>query len=131
MRTLLPTLGALALALALPIAAFADSVVIGAAEGAAAGSANEAVASETPGLLRADQRPRFREYVDRERRTSHRFKTSLHYKQAVAVGVILPGTVELYDIPPEFGVRGYSYTIFNDRTVLLDPRTRVVVEVVD
>jgi len=41
----------------------------------------------------------------------------------------LPGPAEHYDIPPEHGY--YSYAIVNDRTVIVDPLRRVVVQVVD
>jgi hypothetical protein len=44
----------------------------------------------------------------------------------------LPGSAEYYDIPPEFGEHGYyRYAIVNDRTVIVAPLRRVVVQVVD
>jgi hypothetical protein len=39
--------------------------------------------------------------------------------------------VTYYDVPQEYGVRDYRYTIVNDRPVLVDPRTRRIVEVVE
>jgi Protein of unknown function (DUF1236) len=36
-----------------------------------------------------------------------------------------------YDVPQEYGVREYRYTVVNDRPVLVDPRTRRIVEVVE
>ena len=39
--------------------------------------------------------------------------------------------VTYYDVPPEYGVRDYRYTVVNGRTVLVDPRTHRVVEVVE
>ncbi|MBI1867891.1 MAG: DUF1236 domain-containing protein [Methylocystis sp.] len=130
MRKLLPAVAALAFTIALPSAATAENLASGAAAGAkrgddAASSASGVAPAAFSATLEADQRSRFRDYVIRKRHTSQ------PYKLAVAVGVILPKTVEFYDIPPEFGVLGYCYTIFNDRTVLLDPRTRAVVDVVD
>lgn len=77
------------------------------------------------GLLAPDQRPRFRAYVLEHRRPSYR------YERQVAVGVVLPEDVTYYDIPTEFGVRTYRYAIINDRTVLVDPRTRTVVQVLE
>jgi hypothetical protein len=66
------------------------------------------------------------EYVIRQHYVSN------HYDRPVAVGDILPGPAEYYSIPPEFRVRGYyRYAIVNDRTVIVDPAIRVVVEVVD
>jgi Protein of unknown function (DUF1236) len=39
--------------------------------------------------------------------------------------------VSYYDVPPEYGVRDYRYTVVNDRPVLVDPRSRRVVEFVE
>ena len=50
----------------------------------------------------------------------------------LAVGVVLPEDgVTYYDVPAEYGVRDYRYTVVNDRTVLVDPRTRRVVQIVE
>ena len=78
------------------------------------------------GLMAVDQWPRFREYVIQQHHVSNR------YNQPVAVGDELPGPAEYYAIPPEFGEHGYyRYAIVNDRTVIVDPLRRVVVQVVD
>ena len=59
----------------------------------------EDVADGVAGLLGADQRPRFREYVVREHIPSYR----LH--EAVTVGMVLPPkSIAFYAIPREFGV---------------------------
>ena len=39
--------------------------------------------------------------------------------------------VTYYEVPAEYGVRDYRYTVVNDRTVLVEPRTRRIVEVID
>ena len=39
--------------------------------------------------------------------------------------------VTYYDVPSEYGVHGYRYTVVNDRTVLVDPATGRIVEVID
>ena len=78
------------------------------------------------GVLGVDARPRFHEYVVRERHPSYQ------YREDVRVGAVLPEEgVTYYDVPPEYGVRDYRYTIVNDRTVLVDPRTHRIVEVVE
>jgi hypothetical protein len=138
MRKLGPILNALALSVALPSAGYTQGALRGAIGGAervaeAGGPADTAMGGRAggivggrAGLLDVDQWPRFREYV------SHQHLVSNHYDRPVAVGDVLPGPVEYYDIPPEFGVRGYyRYAIVNDRTVIVDPALRVVVEVVD
>jgi uncharacterized protein DUF1236 len=73
-----------------------------------------------------DERPRFRSYE------AERHYPSYRYREDVRVGAVLPETgVTYYDVPPECGVRGYRYTIVNDSTVLVDPRTHRIVEVVE
>jgi Protein of unknown function (DUF1236) len=94
--------------------------------GAVVGGAVGGVVGGVAGVLGADQRPRFRTYVEHERRPSYR------YREDVRVGVELPSEgVEYYELPPEYGVRDYRYTVVNDRTVLVDPRTHRIVEVIE
>jgi hypothetical protein len=85
-----------------------------------------AVGGGIAGLLGADQRPRFREYVMREHPRSYR------YTGTVATGIVLPEAgVTYYEVPAEYGVREYRYTVVNGEPVLVDPRTRRIVEVID
>jgi hypothetical protein len=125
--------------LALPLAAQAQGTVRGAAEGAEAGGqaagpigaivggAIGAATGTVGGILGVDDRPRFREYVVRERRPSYRYDNDLR------VGVVLPESgVTYYDVPPEYRAPpGYRYTIVNDRPVLIESRSRRIVEIVD
>jgi len=37
----------------------------------------------------------------------------------------------VYDVPPEYGVREYRYTVVNGRTVLVEPRAWRIVEIVE
>ncbi|HEY5067976.1 MAG TPA: DUF1236 domain-containing protein [Xanthobacteraceae bacterium] len=42
------------------------------------------------------------------------------------------GGVTYYEVPPEYSsARGYRYTIINGHTVLVDPRTHTIVQIVD
>lgn len=92
--------------------------VVGGAIGAAVGTAN--------GILGVDRRDRFRIYALGERRPS------FAYAAPVRVGSVLPEDgVVYYDVPPEFALPGYNYTIVNDHPVLVEPRTRRIVEVID
>src|ERR1035437_8671451 len=78
------------------------------------------------GILGVDQRPRFRSYVVEQHRPSYR------YQGDVRVGAELPEAgVTYYEVPQEYGVREYRYTVVNDRPVLVDPRTRRIVQVVE
>jgi Protein of unknown function (DUF1236) len=132
-------IGAAALAAALPLAANAQGVIGGAERGAAEGGAAAgpvgaavggavgAVTGGVAGVLGVDDRPRFREYVVRERVPSYT------YREPLAVGAVLPDEgVRYYDVPAEYGrAHGYRYTVVNGRTVLVEPRTRRVIEVID
>jgi hypothetical protein len=56
----------------------------------------------------------------------------INIAKTVRVGAVLPEEgVTYYDVPPEYGVRDYRYTVVNNRTVLVDPRTHRIVEVVE
>ena len=49
-----------------------------------------------------------------------------------SIGTVLPEEgITYYEVPAEYGVRDYRYTVVNGRTVLVEPRTRRVVEVID
>jgi hypothetical protein len=115
---------------AMPVMASAQGVPGGVERGSrdgerAAGPVGAAVGGVN-GVLGVDERPRFRSYV------AERHYPSYRYDQDVRVGAVLPESgVTYYDVPQEYGVREYRYTIVNDRTVLVDPRTRRIVEVVE
>lgn len=69
---------------------------------------------------------RFHEYVGRERHPSYA------YDRDIAPGMILPDEgVRYYEVPQEYSARGYNYTIVNGRTVLVEPRTRRVIQMFD
>ena len=125
-------------ALALPMTAQAQGTVRGAEEGAAAGGRAAgplgaivggtigAATGTVGGILGVEYRPRFREYVIRERQPSYR------YSEELRVGVVLPESgVTYYEVPAEYRAPGYRYTYVNDRPVLVEPRTRRIVEIID
>ena len=94
--------------------------------GAVVGGVIGGVVGGVTGVLGVDERPRFRSYVVEQRRPSYQ------YGEDLRVGAILPEEgVTYYDVPPEYGVRDYRYTVVNSRTVLVDPRTHRIVEVVE
>jgi hypothetical protein len=63
----------------------------------------------------------------------HSHRSSYRYAEPIEVGTVLPlQGVEYYDVPAEYrAAHGYRYTIVNDRTVLVDPHTRRVVQILD
>lgn len=94
--------------------------------GAIIGGTIGGVVGGVAGILGVEERPRFRRYVVEEHRPSYR------YQGDVRVGAVLPEAgVTYYEVPPEYGVREYRYTVVNDRPVLVDPRTHRIVEVVE
>jgi hypothetical protein len=94
--------------------------------GAVVGGVIGGVVGGVTGVLGVDERPRFRSYVVEQRRPSYQ------YREDLRVGVVLPEEgVTYYDVPPEYGVREHRYTVVNGRTVLVEPRTRRVIEIVE
>jgi hypothetical protein len=78
------------------------------------------------GVLGVDERPRFHRYVE------ERHYPSYQYREDVRIGAVLPEEgVTYYDVPPEYGARDYRYTVVNGRTVLVEPRTHRIVEIVE
>ena len=138
MQTRFLVLTTLLATLALPVTAQAQGTVRGAQEGAARGDRDAgpigavvggtigAVAGTVGGILGVDDRPRFRDYVVHERLPSYR------YNGEFIVGAVLPESgLTYYDIPGEYHVRGYRYAYVNDHAVLVDPHTRVIVQIID
>ena len=94
--------------------------------GAVVGGVIGGVVGGVTGVLGVDERPRFRSYVVEQRRPSYQ------YREDLRVGAVLPDDgVTYYDVPPEYGVREYRYTVVNGRTVLVEPRTRRIVEIIE
>ena len=138
MNRSIATAALMAASLFLPLAAQAQGIVGGAAEGSRQGAEAAGpiggvlggvaggVAGGIAGLLGVDQRPRFREYVVREPVPSYR------YSDDIRVGTVLPQSGVVYrEVPAEYGVQGYNYTIVNDRPVLVEPRTRRIVQIIE
>jgi hypothetical protein len=120
MRNNMLAIAALAAAISTPAAAFAQSdVTVGVAHGSAV------VIGDAPGIT-VERRPAFHEYVIRERVPTHTIP------DRVVLGGVLPETgVTYYDVPQTFGATPYRYTVINGETVLVEPRTRRIVQIVD
>ncbi|MEA2943675.1 MAG: hypothetical protein QOD09_4204 [Bradyrhizobium sp.] len=126
---------AVAAMMALPIAAHAQGgpaagaaagAVGGAVVGGPVGAAVGATVGAVGGAIADDARPRFHSYVVERRHPSYR------YDREVRVGADLPASgVTYYEVPREYGVTNYRYTVVNDRTVLVDPGTHRIVQVID
>ena len=120
MRNNILAIAALAAAIGAPAAAFAQNdVTVGAAPGPGV------IVGDAPGIA-VEQRPAFREYVIRER------VPTFTIPDRIVVGAVLPETgVTYYDVPQTYGVTPYRYTVVNGETVLVEPRTRRIVQIVD
>ncbi|WP_298112193.1 DUF1236 domain-containing protein [Bradyrhizobium sp.] len=118
MRNHLLAIAAIAAAIGAPAAAQAQSTVGIAGPGAVVGGGAVGIA--------VNQRPAFREYIVRERVPNYTIP------DRVVVGAVLPESgVTFYDVPQSFGETPYRYTVVNGETVLVEPRTRRIVQVID
>lgn len=124
--------GAVLVALA-PAAAFAQG---GAAAGAATGAVGGAVVGGPVGAavggvtgaivggIADQQQPEFRSYVTTQKVPSYT------YKEEVRVGAVLPESgVTYYEVPAQYKVKGYKYTVVNNTPVLVEPSSHKIVQV--
>ena len=119
MRNRILAIAAIAGAISAPIAAQAQSDTVGIVRGGGV------IVEDADGIA-IDQRPAFREYIVRERVPNYTIQ------DRVIVGGVLPETgVTYYDVPQTYGVTPYRYTVVNGQTVLVEPRSRRIVQVVE
>ena len=121
MRNKILAIAAIAGAISAPIAAQAQSeITTGVVRGGSV-----MVDDDLDGIA-VEQRPAFREYIVRQRVPNYVIS------DRVIVGGVLPEAgVTYYDVPQTFGATPYRYTVVNGRTVLVEPRTRRIVQVVE
>src|ERR1700712_4320175 len=121
MRNRILAIAAIAAAIGAPIAAQGQSDTVGVVRGSGVG----VVINDADGIA-VEQRPAFREYVVRERVPTYTIP------DRVIVGGVLPEAgITYYDVPQTYGATPYRYTVVNGQTVLVEPRTRRVVQVID
>ena len=90
------------------------------------GSGTVGVSGPVVEIIADEQLPTFRRYVVEERLPSYAIP------DRVVVGTTLPDAgVAYYDVPERFGATTYRYTVVNNRTVLVDPRSRQIMQVID
>lgn len=97
----------------------------GALVGGPVGAGVGAIAGAVTGGIADNTRIEFRDYVVREKRPSY------VYSGDIRIGTRLPDTYVYYDVPEKYGVKRYRYAVVNNHTVLVDPETKVVVQIVD
>lgn len=104
--------------------------IVGGAIGAGVGAATGAVGTATGivgGLFGAEDRPRFHDYVE------ERHSPSYDYDGNLQVGTVLPRHgVNYYAVPRDFHVdHRYRYAVVNNQTVIVDPRSGRIVQIID
>ncbi|WP_213737921.1 DUF1236 domain-containing protein [Bradyrhizobium sp. dw_411] len=120
MRNKLLAISAITIAMSASITAQAQSDTVGIVRG------GSVVINDDVDGIAADQRPAFREYIVREHVPEYTVP------DRVVVGGVLPEAgVTYYDVPQTFGATPYRYTVVNGRTVLVEPRSRRIVQVVE
>jgi hypothetical protein len=121
MRYRILAIAAIAGAISAPVAAQAQSeITTGVVRG------GNVIVNDDGGGIVVDQRPAFREYIVRERVPTYTIP------DRVIVGGVLPDAgVTYYDVPQTYAVTPYRYTVVNGQTVLVDPRSRRIVQVVE
>jgi hypothetical protein len=143
---MLKTLALVAAFAAAPAIAFAQSqpsggAVGGATSGAASGAVGGAIVGGPVGavvggvggavvgaIIGDAAQPRLRTYVVEQGVPSY------SYAEPVVVGTMLPEHGVVYrPLPPEYGpaASNYSYTVVNDRTVIVEPQTRRIVQIIE
>jgi len=121
MRNRILAIAAIAGAIAAPVAAQAQSDTVGIVRGS-----SSVIVNDDANGIAVDQRPAFREYIVRERVPTYTIP------ERVIVGGVLPEAgITYYDVPQTFGATPYRYTVVNGRTVLVEPRSRRIVQVVE
>ena len=119
MRNRILAIAAMAGAIAVPVTAQAQSDTVGIVRG------GTVIINDDEGIAAA-QRPAFREYIVRERVPTYTIP------DRVVVGGVLPDAgITYYDVPQTYGSTPYRYTVVNGQTVLVEPRTRRIVQVVE
>jgi Protein of unknown function (DUF1236) len=122
MRNRILVIAAIAAVIGTPVAAQAQSETM--TTGVARGGA--VIVDDDAAGIAVDQRPAFREYVAREHVPTYTIP------DRVIVGAVLPEAgVTYYDVPQTYGVTPYRYTVVNGRTILVEPRSRRIVQVVE
>ncbi|MET0529894.1 MAG: DUF1236 domain-containing protein [Microvirga sp.] len=101
----------------------------GAAAGAIVGGPVGAVVGGVTGAITGgiadQQRTEFRQYVTTQKVPSYA------YREEVRVGAVLPESgVTYYEVPADYKVKGYRYTVVNDTPVLVEPSSRKIVQII-
>ena len=87
-------------------------------------TAGPATVSST--TITTDQQAKVKAYVAKEKVKSVAVPSGF----TVQSGATLPASVEIRTFPADVGVKQYSYAVVGDRTVLVEPGSRRIVQVI-
>ncbi len=99
--------------------------IVGGPVGAVVGGVGGAAAGAIVGGIATENRTEFRTYVTQQK------VPSVAYREKVVVGATLPDTVTYREVPARYGKTEYRYTVVNDKTVLVEPKTRRIVQIIE
>jgi len=99
--------------------------IVGGPVGAVVGGVGGAAAGAIVGGIATENRAEFRTYVTQQK------VPSVAYREKVVVGATLPETVTFREVPAKYGKTEYRYTVVNDQTVLVEPRTRKIIQIIE
>lgn len=105
----------------------ATGAAAGAIVGGPVGAAVGGVVGATTGAIVGDAAtPKFRTYVTQQAVPSYT------YAEPVAVGAVLPANGVVYHrLPAEYGSAEYEYTVVNKKTVVVEPKSRKIVQIIN
>jgi Protein of unknown function (DUF1236) len=125
MRNRILIIAAIAGVIGAPVTAYAQGATVGVAPSTGL-VVSTPVEIDPDGGIAVAQRPAFREYIIRERIPSYTIP------ERVIIGGVLPDDgITTYDVPQTYGATPFRYTVVNGRTVLVEPRTRRIVQVIE
>src|SRR6202048_969637 len=120
MRNRILAIAAIAGAMSAPLATQAQNDPVGVVRG------GSVIINDDVDGIAVDQRPAFREYIVRERVPNY-----IIPDRVLAGGGLPESGGRYYVVPQTYGVMPYRYTVVNGRTVLVEPRSRRIVQVVE
>lgn len=95
--------------------------------GAAIAQTSTTTTTTTSTTVTNDQQTKIKAYVTKQKPKSVAVPSGV----TVSTGSTLPETVELESFPADVGVSQYRYSVIGDRTVVVDPGTRRIIQVIE
>lgn len=105
----------------------AGAAALGLVAGGAALAQTSTTTTTTSTTVTTDQKAKIKAFMMKDKPKSVAAPTGF----TVTSGATLPSTVELQSFPADVGVTSYRYSVVGDRTVVVDPGTRKIIEVIE